>query len=119
MRRREFVLVVAFPIGCFLAVERVAVEGGSPGEDLKHGARRSAFRLLDGGQIKGKSQEQQVMARFIMRILSAAAPYGRLPRLAEEKGLGLPRDGVWNCHIFHPDYGFCQPRLSMRPQQAS
>ena len=59
VRRREFVLVVAFPIGCFLAVERVAVEGGSPGEDLKHGARRSAFRLLDGGQIKGKSQEQQ------------------------------------------------------------
>lgn len=30
VRRREFVLVVAFPIGCFLAVERVAVEGGSP-----------------------------------------------------------------------------------------
>ncbi len=86
VRRREFVLVVAFPIGCFLAVERVAVEGGSPVKTSSMGPRRSAFRLLDGGQIKGKSQSIRVMARFIMRILSAAAPYGRPPGLAEEKG---------------------------------
>ena len=118
MRRREFVFVVAFPIGRFLAVERVAVQGGSPGKDLKHRPRRSAFRLRDGGQIQRKSQEQQGDGSFYHAYPWRCGPYGRLPALVRgKKGLGLPRDGVWNCHIFRPDYGFCQPGLPCAPNR--